>query len=284
MLAQPGDLVGGRYRVVRPLGAGAVAEVYQAEDTREGGEVALKIMKRSLAAEPEMVERLAREARVQEMIAHPNVARLRGAGITERAEPYLVVELLRGRTLRHVLKAEGTVDRVRAASYAWQALQGLGALHLAGVCHRDLKPANLMLEPSPGPVERVVLIDFGFASIEGQRRLTQQGHVVGSLAYVAPERLLGAVGDPRADLYGIGVILFELLVGRRPFVADDEMALVTMQLDEPPPSPRALAPQAGISPALEHLILTALAKRPEDRFLGAADMASTLEAILADER
>jgi eukaryotic-like serine/threonine-protein kinase len=279
-LAQPGDVVDGRYQVLRALGAGAVAEVFEAFDQKRQREVALKIIRRSLAREPETLQRLDREYQVQEMIRHPNVARIYGGGVTANAEPYLVVELLRGRTLRHVLKAEGRVDVVRAASYTWQALQGLAAIHQAGVFHRDLKPANLMLEPSPGPVERVVLIDFGFAAMEGHTRLTAVGHVVGSLAYCAPERLQGQVGDSRADLYGMGIILYELLVGRRPFVADSEVDLITMQLDDPPLPPRMVAPDAGIPADLEAVVLRALAKTPGLRFASASEMAAAIETAM----
>jgi serine/threonine-protein kinase len=279
-LADPGEVVDGRYRVVRPVGAGAAAEVYEAVDEERQRPVALKLIKRSVARAPEMLQRLEREARVQEMIRHPNVARLYGGGVTARGEPYLVVELLRGRSLRHVLKAEGRVDVVRAASYTWQALQGLAASHAVGVVHRDLKPANLMLEASAGPVERVVLIDFGFAAIEGHSRLTAQGHVVGSLAYCAPERLLGEVGDGRADLYGMAIILFELLTGRRPFSPESELELISLQLEGEPPAPGAVAPDAGIPRALDDVVLRALAKRPTERFAGALEMAEAVEAAV----
>src|SRR5690606_4225851 len=166
------------------------------------------------------------------------------SGITpDGSEPFLALELLRGKTLRGVIKSEGRVAPRRAASYAWQALQGLHAVHEAGVLHRDLKPANIMLEPSPGPIERVVLIDFGFATFEGSAKLTQQGTVVGSLTYIAPERLRGEEPDRRADVYALGIVLFELLAGRPPFVADDDFELIGMHVQDEPPRLAALAPQ-----------------------------------------
>jgi serine/threonine-protein kinase len=257
-----------------------MAEVFEAHDEKRQRAVALKIMRRSLAREPEAVSRLQREALVQEMIQHPNVARIYGGGVTERAEPYLVVELLRGRTLRHVLKKQGRVDLVRAASYAWQALQGLAAIHEVGVFHRDLKPANLMLEPSSGPVERVVLIDFGFATLEGSSRLTTAGHVVGSLAYLSPERLQGEVGDARSDLYAVGIILYELLAGQRPFVADSDLDLIGLQLETEPVPPSQAVPGLAVPPAVEAVIMKALEKRPEHRCATAAAMARELEAAM----
>ena len=275
-LAKPGDLIVGRYTVVRPLGVGSMAEVFAARDNKRKRDVALKIIRRNLARDPETIRRLDREARVQQMIRHPNVAKLYGGGITENNEPYLVVELLEGRSLRDVVKAEGRVAPARAAGYGWQALQGLDAIHQMGVLHRDLKPANLMLQPSGDAIERVVLIDFGFAALEGGGRLTAQGHVVGSLAYLPPERLMGEPGDERSDLYALGVVLYELCTGRRPFVAAADIDLINMHLDTPPMPPRQMAPDAGIPADIEAAILRALAKDPSERPLSANDMCAEL--------
>jgi serine/threonine-protein kinase len=196
--------------------------------------------------------------------------------MTKREEPYLAVELLRGKTLRGVIKTEGKVAPVRAASYAYQALQGLGAVHAAGVVHRDLKPANRMLEPSRGPVDRVVLIDFGFASFEGSTKLTLQGAVVGSLTYIAPERLRGEPPDHRSDLYAIGVILFELLAGTPPFKGADDFELIDRHLDDEPPS--LLDVDAALPAAIDAVIARALAKHPDERYATAHEMADELEA------
>jgi serine/threonine protein kinase len=212
---------------------------------------------------------------VQARLRHRNVAALLATGVTtDKYEPYLAVELLRGKSLRSVLKSEGRVPPRRAASYAWQALQGLHAVHQAGVLHRDLKPANIMLEPSPGPVERVVLIDFGFATFEGSAKLTLQGTVVGSLTYIAPERLRAEEPDGRADLYAIGVVLYELLTGQPPFQAEDDFGLINMHLNDEPPSVTMFSPTAGV---LDPIIRRALAKQPQDRFADAAEMAAAIE-------
>ncbi|HLU66489.1 MAG TPA: serine/threonine-protein kinase, partial [Kofleriaceae bacterium] len=273
-----GEVILGRYTIVRPLGVGSMAEVFAARDGKRQRDVALKLIRRNLARDPETISRLDREARVQQMIRHPNVARLYGGGITDRNEPYLVVELLEGRSLRDVIKMEGRVEPARAAGYAWQALQGLTAIHAAGVMHRDLKPANLMLQPSGDAIERVVLIDFGFAALEGGGRLTAQGHVVGSLAYLPPERLMGEQGDERSDLYALGIVLYELVTGRRPFIAADDLELINLHLDAQPVPPSRVAPEAGVPPALEAIILRALSKSPADRPPSAAAMAADLAA------
>jgi len=274
--AQPtavGQVLGQRWRIDARIGKGAMAEVYRALDLQTAAYVAVKILRSSVAGDPGIKQRFAREGEVQARLRHNNIAALLATGVTNTEQPYLVVELLRGKTLRNVLKEEGRVGPRRAASYAWQVLQGLEAVHQAGVLHRDLKPANIMLEPSPGPVERVVLIDFGFASVEGSAKLTQQGTVVGSLRYIAPERLRGEAIDHRSDQYGLGVILYELLMGHPPFEQVDDFELVEAHLSAAPPPM-----DDGVPPALEAVVRTALAKDQDDRFESAAAMALAIEA------
>jgi serine/threonine-protein kinase len=261
-----------------------MADVYRAIDSHAtldsgGGEVAVKILRTSLRQDAEALARFEREAHVQALVRHRNVAALLDSGATDVGEPFIVVELLRGKSLRTVIKTEGRVSARRAASYTWQALQGLAAVHSRGILHRDLKPANLMLEPSPGPIERVVVIDFGFASLEGGSKLTQQGHVVGSLTYMAPERLRGEPGDERSDLYALGIILIELCAGVAPFEGDDDFDLVHMHIHDLPPPIQQLNPAANdVTPELELVARTALAKGGDRRYASALEMASALEA------
>ncbi len=268
-------MIGDRFRIDEAIGRGAMAEVYRALDLETQAFVALKILRHQYLTDSVSLARFAREADVQARLRHRNVAALLATGVTsDRHEPYLAVELLRGKSLRSVLKDEKRVEPRRASSYAWQALQGLHAVHQAGVLHRDLKPANIMLEPSPGPIERVVLIDFGFATFEGSSKLTLQGTVVGSLTYIAPERLRAEIPDQRADLYAVGVVLFELLTGTPPFVADHDFDLINMHLHNPPPSVARFEPRAS---ALDPVIARALSKQAGDRFASAAEMADALE-------
>ena len=282
MSAQPtavGQVLGQRWRIDARIGKGAMAEVYRALDLQTAAFVALKILRNSVLGDAAIKQRFAREGEVQARLRHNNVAALLATGVTHTEQPYLVVELLRGKTLRGVIKEEGRVGPRRAASYAWQMLQGLSAVHAAGILHRDLKPANIMLEPSPGPVERVVLIDFGFASVEGSAKLTQQGTVVGSLRYIAPERLRGETIDHRSDLYAVGVMLYELLMGAPPFEQIDDFELVEAHLTHAPPPLDAAVP-----PAFEAVIQRALAKQQDDRYPDAAAMAAAIEAAAATIR
>jgi eukaryotic-like serine/threonine-protein kinase len=272
-----GTVIGDRFRVDEMIGKGAMADVYRALDLQTQAFVALKILRTTHVTDGVSLARFNREAEVQERIRHRNVAALLDTGVTDMKEPFLAVELLHGKSLRSVIKAEGRVSPRRAASYAWQALQGLAAVHAIGVLHRDLKPANIMLEPSPGPVERVVLIDFGFATFEGSAKLTLRGTVVGSLTYIAPERLRGEEADARTDLYAIGVILFELLTGKPVFTAADDFELIDMHVNEPPPSITTIDP--NLPGALDSVIQIALAKYPAERFADAASMAKALEDV-----
>lgn len=272
-----GSVIGDRFRIDELIGRGAMAEVYRALDLRTQAFVALKILRHQHVTDSVSLARFAREGEVQARLRHRNVAALLATGVTaDKHEPYLAVELLRGKSLRSVIKAEGRVSPRRAASYAWQALQGLHAVHQEGILHRDLKPANIMLEPSPGPIERVVLIDFGFATFEGSAKLTLQGTVVGSLTYIAPERLRAEEPDGRADLYAMGVVLYELLAGRPPFTAHEDFDLISMHLNDQPTPLGALDPKLRVFDAV---IARALAKEPSDRYADAPEMAAALEQL-----
>ncbi len=272
-----GEVIDDRFRLDALIGKGAMADVYRALDQSTSAYVAVKILRHELGGDPAARQRFQREGEVQARLRHQNIAALLATGVTKRNEPYLAVELLRGRTLRGVIKAEGALAARRAASYTWQALQGLHEVHNAGILHRDLKPANLMLEPSPGPIERVCLIDFGFASFEGSARLTAQGAIVGSLAYVAPERFHGEKPDHRADLYAIGIMLFEMLRGVPPFQKTQQIELIEQHLHEPAPP---LGPEFPAT--LNAVVARALAKHPADRFPHALAMVTALEGAASE--
>jgi len=279
---QPGDVLDGRYSVFRLIGRGAMADVYQAKDARFDRYVALKLLRGSVARQPESFKRFIREARVQEMLAHPNVAKMYGGGALPNGQPYLVVELLRGRSLRTVVKREGRLDVRRACEYAHDACKGLAAVHTMGVLHRDLKPANIMLEPNEDGTEgeRIVLIDFGFAAFSiSNPTITMRGHVVGSLSYLSPERLRGEEGDELSDVYAMGIILYELLVGRPPFIADDDYELINMHIDSPPVPPSEII-DTPIHPDIEMVLLRALAKKSADRPQSASAMANELRRAM----
>jgi eukaryotic-like serine/threonine-protein kinase len=277
--ARIGDVIDGRFQIVKLIGRGTMADIFEAHDTMGGTAVALKIMHARLTGDSVARARFASEAKAQAMVRHPNVAALYESGISPAGYPYLILELLGGKSLARVLHDEGRLDPGRSARIIWQALQGLAATHALGILHRDIKPSNFVLEPAAGGVTRVVLIDFGFAALEGSPRLTREGFVVGSLSYLAPERLLGQSVDARSDLYGLGVVFYELVVGARPFVGDDDVVM-DGHLERAPLAPSQAAPDAGISAGLDGVILRALAKDPAARPASAQAMAREIEAAL----
>lgn len=274
-----GRTIAGRYGLVRLLGDGGMGAVYKAEDNVLRRFVALKLLHPAAAANPAAVERFLREAQAAASIGHPNIIDILDFGEADK-KPYLVMEYLRGRSLADVLQTDGPLDVKHACAVATHALAGLQAAHDRGILHRDLKPANLMLVARFGDRSFVKLLDFGFAALLGgnlpaDKTLTPARTLVGTPAYAAPERLRGDDRrDPRTDLYSLGVVLYEMLAGVRPFDAGTFSELARKAQTEPPPSLRLYRPDTP--EALERVILRALAKTPEERWPNAESFAAAL--------
>jgi serine/threonine-protein kinase len=275
-----GKTVAGRYSLVRLLGDGGMGAVYKAEDNVLRRFVAVKLLHPAAAANPAAVERFLREAQSAASIGHPNIIDILDFGQSE-GKPYLVMEYLRGRSLADQLATDGPFSIRHACAIATHALAGLQGAHDRGILHRDLKPANLMLVARFGDRTFVKLLDFGFAALlggdsaPGDRSLTPARTLVGTPAYAAPERLRGDDRrDPRTDLYGLGVVLFEMLAGVRPFDATTFSELARKVQNDPPPALRLYRPDAP--EALERVVAKALAKKPEDRFPDAESFAAAL--------
>lgn len=268
----------GNYQVTQKLGEGGMGSVYLAEQIELlRRRVALKLIKLGMDTR-EVIARFEAERQALAMMSHPNIARVYDAGVTEHGRPYFVMEYVPGVSITQYCDTHRLRLEERLELFI-QVCDAVKHAHQRGILHRDLKPANLMLEPSPGPVDRVALIDFGFASLEGEAGLTQQGTVVGSLIYLSPERLSGEPADERSDVYAMGVIFFELLTGRPPFLPenDDDLSLITQHLEAPVP----LLAELGVEPLaariLQPIVARALAKVPDDRYLSARHMSLDLE-------
>ena len=274
------------YEIVERIGAGGMGEVYRARDPRLDRDVAIKTLSASFGTDDERLKRFEREARAVASLNHPNVLAVYDVG-TYEGVPYLVSELLDGETLRGRISAGGLTAR-KAVEYATQIADGLAAAHAKGVIHRDLKPENLFITREG----HVKILDFGLAKLiqrEPASRdvaagptaslLTEVGSVVGTVAYMSPEQLQGSVLDHRSDIFSFGVVLYEMLTGRRPFSGDTGPELAASILrDEPPDLSDATHPPA---PTLERIVRQCLEKRPEDRFESARDLALVLRAVTA---
>ncbi len=213
-------LVDGRYRLEQVLGRGGAAVVYLASDVRLNRGVAVKVLSLSLLDDVVAPRRFEREARVAAQLLHPNIVTTHDFGKTRNGLPYIAMEYLEGRTLRHLIKQQGGLDGATAAGWFTQILDGLGAAHALGVVHRDLKPDNVFILSGPREEEVVKLLDFGLAKIQTRTQeesFTSPGMIMGTLSYMAPEQLSGQGIDRRADLYAIGVMAYEAVTGRRPF-------------------------------------------------------------------
>ncbi|MEM9071096.1 MAG: protein kinase [Myxococcota bacterium] len=276
-----GTTLAGRYHLVRMLGDGGMGAVYKAADQVLRRFVAIKLLHPSTAKNPAAVERFVREARSAAAIGHPNIIDILDFGY-EHGRPYLVMEYLRGRSVSEALAAEGPMSVATACSIATHSLAGLAAAHDRGILHRDLKPANMMLIALLGDSNFVKLCDFGFAAlvvptqrIDEGKTLTPARTLVGTPAYAAPERLRGDDRrDPRIDVYSLGVVLFEMLAGRRPFHAPTFRDLARKVRKEPPPALRAI--RTEIPKALEQVVNKALSKDAKDRWSSAQEFASAL--------
>jgi len=273
-----GKLVANRYLVGEALGAGGLCTVYRAEDLRKQSEVALKVLPADKAKIKEFAARFQREVTTSKRIDHPNVATVSDSGELPDGGMFLVMELLKGTLLSNVEHEGGRLPVARALVIARQMLVGLGRAHELGVVHRDVKPHNVMLI-NVGGLEMVKLFDFGIASNERAAiKLTVPGTAFGTPEYIAPEQAMGQDVDARADLYGVGVVLFEMLCGRLPFVCKDDIAFLRAHIKEPPPAPSSVAPDAKIPAAVDALVLRALDKNPDKRFANASEMIAAIDA------
>ena len=264
----PGAVLSDRYRLESKLGAGNFGTVWRARHLELDQAVAVKVLSANAASEPEALARFRREGISACRVKHPSAVQVIDFAVTPNGVAFLVMELLEGRSLHDELDMLGTLAPRRAAEILIPVCEALAAAHAAGIVHRDIKPSNIFLQKTAhGDVPKV--LDFGIAKISGDaalsRHLTVEGSVLGTLAYMAPERFRPQPYDGKSDVYSVGVTLFQALTGRLPFIAPsgDPMAIAMLHRSEPVPSLRPF--NARVTPALEECVQAALRKRPEGR-------------------
>jgi beta-lactam-binding protein with PASTA domain/predicted Ser/Thr protein kinase len=261
----------GRYRVVRKLGTGGMANVYLAEDQELGRRVAIKILDERHAQDEQFIERFRREAKNAAGLSHPNIVSIYDRGQTNGAY-YIAMEYLEGKTLKELLVTRGPTPIRVAVDYTRQILAALAFAHRHGIVHRDIKPHNVMVAPDG----RLKVTDFGIAR-SGTSQITEAGSIIGTAQYLSPEQARGAAVNPSSDLYSVGIVLYEMLTGSVPFTGDTPLEIAMKHLStvpEPPSRTRREVPHD-----LDSIVLRALAKRPEERYTRAEEMDADLARV-----
>jgi serine/threonine-protein kinase len=274
---EPGTLLAGRYCIKAVIAVGGMGAVYEALDERFGRPVAVKVVLRELAKDPRLVARFEREAGALARLSHPSFVHVHDFGATDDGVSYLVMERVTGTNLGDLLSKEGPLAPERAADLVEQALGALEVAHEAGIVHRDLKPANLMVIASGASRELVKVLDFGVAQLrtgEAYSRLTRTGSIVGTPSFMSPEQARGEEIDARSDLYAMGVVLYCLLTGKRPFEGTDLAEILHKVRNEPAPSADVRRP--GVPPQLARIVDRAMEKNASRRYASAREMAQAL--------
>src|SRR3954471_8791974 len=264
-------IVDGRYRAIKRLGVGGMAEVWCVEDEVLGRRVALKLLGGRFAEDPDFRERFRREAQSAAGLTHPNIV-----GIFDRSEwegtPYIAMELVDGRTLKELVTERGPLPPPVAVNFVEQVLNALAYAHRRGIVHRDVKPQNVIID-AEGTAK---VADFGIARATDGAQMTETGAIVGTVQYLSPEQAQGRPVDRRSDLYSTGVVLYELLTGQVPFEGGAPVSIALKHVSERPVPPGQLRP--GLPPALEAVVLRALEKDPALRYQRAEEFIAALES------
>jgi eukaryotic-like serine/threonine-protein kinase len=275
-----GSVVGERYRIVSRIGIGGMGAVYRAEHTMMRRDLAIKVLLPELSGKEEFARRFEREAESASRLDHPNIITVTDFGRTTEGSLFLAMEFLAGTSLAAAISA-GPMPVDRALAIMHQILRALDHAHGAGVVHRDLKPENIMLIERDGNREVVKILDFGIAKVtepqSGREALTQAGVIFGTPEYLSPEQALGEAVDARADIYAAGVILFEMLAGRRPFESEDKVKIISMHLAHAPPRLQEVNPAVDVPIPLEQAVLQAMEKSRDNRFSTAVAFLQALE-------
>ena len=264
-------LFDGRYRIVRKLGAGGMANVYLAEDEDLGRRVAIKILNDRYANDDLFIERFRREAKSAAALSHPNIVSVYDRGEAEGTY-YIAMEVIEGRSLKELIMTRGPLPIAQALAYTHEILDALRFAHRHGIIHRDIKPHNILIG------ERLKVTDFGIARA-GASQMTEAGSIMGTAQYLSPEQARGAPVTASSDLYSAGIVLYEMLTGKVPFNGDSAIEIAMKHLNDPPKPPSKIRPE--IPDELDAVVLRALSKNPEDRYQTAEEFSEDLHRVEA---
>ncbi len=271
-----GTVLSGRYRLEAKLGSGGMSTVYLARDETLDRPVAVKVMHREMSEQEDQLQRFRQEARAVAKLSHPNVVSVIDAG-EDGGHPYIVFEYVKGETLKQRIGRVGALDTQEAIAYAIEVARGLGVAHGRNMVHRDIKPQNVLIDDEG----RAKLTDFGISRQLEQAGVTATGRVLGTTDYVAPEQAMGHAVDPRSDVYSLGVVLYEMLVGQVPFHADSQVGVAMKHVNEELPDVQRRRPEASAAVAL--VVERATAKNPAERYQTIGEMIDDLETALEVE-
>jgi beta-lactam-binding protein with PASTA domain/tRNA A-37 threonylcarbamoyl transferase component Bud32 len=264
-------LFDGRYRIVRKLGSGGMANVYLAEDEDLGRRVAIKILNERYANDDLFIERFRREAKSAAALSHPNIVSVYDRGEAEGTY-YIAMEVIEGRSLKELIMTRGPLPIGQALAYTHEILEALRFAHRHGIIHRDIKPHNTLIG------ERLKVTDFGIARA-GASQMTEAGSIMGTAQYLSPEQARGAPVTASSDLYSVGIVLYEMLTGKVPFTGDSAIEIAMKHLNDAPKPPSKIRPE--IPEELDQVVLRALAKNPEDRYQTAEEFSEDLHRVEA---
>ena len=274
-MADIGSVLGGRYRLIELLGQGGMATIYRARDQQLERDVAVKVLRPEYGRDPDFGSRFRQEAQSAASLNHPNIVSVFDYG-QDPVGPFIVMELVDGEDLSQIIKRSAPLGPRQAARLTAEVAHALSAAHERGIVHRDVKPGNVLVSRDG----RVKVADFGIARAIAEAQMTLPGTTLGSVHYFSPEQARGEPATTASDVYALGIVLYELLTGRRPWVGDSAASIAMARLSGPIPSPSAV--RAGIPPELESITRRALALAPEDRFDNAQAMAAALDGYLGD--
>ena len=271
-----GKKLDGRYLIESLIGVGGMANVYKGRDVRTGNQIAVKVLKEEFLDNEELVRRFKNESKAISILNHPNIVKVYDVSVTDQLQ-YIVMEYIDGITLKEYLKQRnGALTWKEVVHFATQVLSALDHAHSKGIVHRDVKPQNIMLQ-ADGSIK---MMDFGIARFSRAQSQTVSDKAIGSVHYISPEQARGDITDERSDIYSVGVALYEMLTGRKPFDGDTPVSIALMHMQSTPKKPTEI--NSTIPEGLEQIVLRAMQKDPAQRYQTAGEMIKDLEEFKAN--